>query len=169
MEPSAAIAQRLLKADHAVPAELIADTQSVRTGHHGLSKGFDGGKMIKGRKRHIIVDVMGLLLAVMVHSASIQERRGFKLLSFKIRHLLPNLKVIWVDGGYDGQPLQLWIKRWFNWIVETIKRNQDPLGFEVLPKRWVVERTFGRTGRGMRVPRIEVRLVWKISSFKQRL
>jgi len=70
---------------------LIADTQSIKTGHHGLSKGFDGGKLIKGRKRPIIVDVMGLLLVVMVHSASIQERRGFKLLSFKIRHLFPNL------------------------------------------------------------------------------
>ena len=88
------------------------------------------------------------------------------MLSFKIRHLFPNLKVIWVDGGYDGQPLQLWVQRWFNWVVETIHSNQDPLGFEVLPKRWVVERTFGRTGRGMRVPRIEVRLVWKVSSFK---
>ncbi len=54
---------------------------------------------------------MGLLLVVMVHSASIQERRGFKLLSFKIRHLFPNLKVIWVDGGYDGQPLQFWVKQ----------------------------------------------------------
>ncbi len=75
-----------------------------------------------------------------------QERRGFKLLSFKIRHLFPNLKVIWVDGGYDGQPLQLWVKRWFNWVVETIKRNQDTKGFEVLPKRWVVERTFGLQG-----------------------
>ena len=133
------------------PSAAIADTQSVRTGHHGVSKGFDGGKLIKGRKRHIIVDVMGLLLAVMVHSASIQERRGFKMLSFKIRHLFPKLKVIWVDGGYDGQPLQLWVKRWFNWVVETIKRNQDTKGFEVLPKRWVVERTFGWFGRYRRL------------------
>ena len=133
------------------PSAAIADTQSIRTGHHGIDKGFDGGKLIKGRKRHIIVDVMGLLLAVMVHSASIQERRGFKLLCFKIRHLFPNLKVIWVDGGYDGQPLQLWVQRWFNWIVETIKRNQDTKGFEVLPKRWVVERTFGWFGRYRRL------------------
>ncbi len=94
---------------------------------------------------------MGLLLAVMVHSASIQERRGFKLLLFKIRHLFPNLKVIWVDGGYDGQPLQLWVKRWFKWVVETIHSNQDPLGFEVLPKRWVVEGTFGWFGRYRRL------------------
>ena len=143
IEPSAAISKR--------SASRCADTQSIRTGHHGLFKGFDGGKLIKGRKRHIIVDVMGLLLVVMVHSASIQERRGFKLLSFKIRHLFPNLKVIWVDGGYDGQPLQLWVKRWFDWIVETIKRNQDPLGFEVVPKRWVVERTFGWLGRYRRL------------------
>ena len=133
------------------PSAAIADTQSIRTGEHGLSKGFDGGKLIKGRKRHIIVDVMGLLLAVMVHSASIQERRGFKLLSFQIRHSFPNLKIIWVDGGYDGQPLKVWVKRWFNWIIETIKRNQDTKGFEVLPKRWVVERTFGWFGRYRRL------------------
>ncbi len=133
------------------PTAAIADTQSIKTGYHGLSKGFDGGKLIKGRKRHVIVDVMGLLLAVMVHSASIQERRGFKLLSFKIRHLFPKLKVIWVDGGYDGQPLKLWVQRWFNWLVETIQRNQDTKGFEVLPKRWVVERTFGWFGRYLRL------------------
>ena len=72
-------------------------------------------------------DFLDELTYFMVHSASIQERRGFKLLSFKIRHLFPNLKVIWVDGGYDGQPLQLWVQRWFNWVVETIHSNQDPL------------------------------------------
>ncbi len=76
------------------------------------SKGFDGGKLVKGRKRHIIVDVMGLLLAVIVHSAGIQERRGLKFLLFKIRHSFPRLTLIWADGGYDGQPLQVWIKRW---------------------------------------------------------
>ena len=94
---------------------------------------------------------MGLLLAVMVHSASIQERRGFKLLSFKIRHLFPQLSLIWVDGGYDGQPLKTWVERWFDWVVETVKRNQDTKGFEVLPKRWVVERTFGWFGRYRRL------------------
>ncbi|MDJ0902558.1 MAG: transposase [Xenococcus sp. MO_188.B8] len=104
--------------------------------------------LLKGENATSHVDVMGLLLAVMVHSASIQERKGFNLLSFRIRHRFPNLKIIWVDGGYDGQPLKVWVQRWFNWIVETIHSNQDPLGFEVLPKRWVVERTFGRTGRG---------------------
>ena len=133
------------------PSAAIADTQSVPTGHHGLGKGFDGGKLIKGRKRHILVDVMGLLLAVMVHSAGIQERRGFKLLLFKIRHLFPRLRLIWVDGGYEGQPLQNWVKRWFSWIVETIKRNEDTQGFEVLPRRWVVERTFGWFGRYRRL------------------
>ncbi len=133
------------------PSAGIADPQSIPTGHHGLFKGFDGGKLIKGRKRHILVDVMGLLLAVLVHSASIQERRGFKLLSFQIRHRFPQLKLIWVDGGYDGQPLQLWVKRWFNWVVETIKRNQNTQGFEVLPRRWVVERTFGWFGRYRRL------------------
>ena len=66
------------------PSAAIADTQSIRTGQHELYKGFDGGKLIKGRKRYIIVDVMGLLLVVMVHSASIQERRGFKLSNTRV-------------------------------------------------------------------------------------
>ena len=72
----------------------ITETQSIRTGHHGLDKGFDDGKLIKRRKRHIVVDVIGLLLAVAVQSTSIQEVRSFKLLLFKIRYLFPKLKVI---------------------------------------------------------------------------
>ena len=94
---------------------------------------------------------MGLLLAVMVHSASIQERKGLKFLWFKIRHLFPNLKLMWVDGGYDGQPLQLWVKRWFNGVRETIKRNRNTQGLEVLAKPWVVERTCGWFGRYRRL------------------
>ncbi len=142
---------RVIAGRNVEPSAAIADTQSVPTGHHGLSKGFDGGKLVKGRKRHIMVDVMGLLLTVMVHSAAIQERRGFKLLLFRIRHLFPRLSLIWVDGAYDGQPLQTWVKHWFDWLVETIKRNENTQGFEVLPRRWVVERTFGWFGRYRRL------------------
>ena len=77
--------------------------------------------------------------------------RGFKLLLFRIRHLFPRLSLIWVDGAYDGQPLQSWVKHWFDWLVETIKRNENTQGFEVLPRRWVVERTFGWFGRYRRL------------------
>jgi putative transposase len=133
------------------PSAGIVDCQSIATDNHGLEKGFDGGKLIKGRKRHIIVDVMGLLLAVMVHGAGIQERRGLKFLLFKIRHQFPLLKLIWADGGYDGQPLQKWMKRWFDRIIQVVKRNEDVIGFEVLPRRWVVERTFAWFGRYRRL------------------
>lgn len=133
------------------PSAGIVDSQSVATGDHGIEKGFDGGKLVKGRKRHIIVDVMGLLLGVMVHSARIQERRGLKFLLFKIRHRFPRLSLIWADGGYDGQPLQVWMQRWFKWVIEVVKRNQDTKGFEVLPRRWVVERTFAWFGRYRRL------------------
>ena len=135
------------------PSAGIVDSQSVATGGHGIGKGFDGGKLVKGRKRHIIVDVMGLLLAVIVHSARTQERKGLKFLLFKIRHRFPQLNLIWADGGYGGQPLQLWMKRWFKRVIEVVKRNQETKGFKVLPRRWVVERTY-------------VCMVWKIPSSK---
>ena len=81
-----------------------------------------------------------MLLCLLVHSADIQDRDGAKLLFFKIRHKLPKLKVVWADGGYTGK-LEDWVRRFFNWKLEIIKRN-DTDGFKVLPKRWIVERTF---------------------------
>ena len=80
-----------------------------------------------------------------------KREEALKCSRSRFPHLFPKLKVIWVDGGYDGQPLQLWVKRWFNWVVETIHSNQDLLEFEVLPQRWVVEHTFDWFRRYLRL------------------
>ena len=104
--------------------------------------GFDAGKKIKGRKRHIAVDTMGLLLAVVVHSAGIQDRDGAKLVCMKLLGVFPRLRLIWADGGYAGE-LIAWVATFGNWVLEIVKRSDNPKGFVVLPRRWVVERTFG--------------------------
>ncbi len=114
--------------------------------------GYDAGKKIKGRKRHIIVDTEGLLLKVVVHSANIQDRDGALLLLAGLRSLYPWLAVVWADGAYRGQRLdQLFANR--RWRLEVVKRPNDACGFVVLPRRWVVERTLGWLGRSRRLAR----------------
>ena len=89
---------------------------------------------------------MGLLLMVVVHAANIQDRDGAKLVLEKARGRFPRLKLIWADGGYAGK-LIVWVKQTCGWVLEIVKRNADLKGFHVLPRRWVVERTFGWLGR----------------------
>ena len=96
---------------------------------------------MKGRKRHILVDTMGLLLSVVVHSAGIQDRNGAKLVFEKARDRFPRMKCIWADGGYAGQLLE-WLQTLSDWILKIVKRPKDAKGFTLLPRRWVVERTF---------------------------
>lgn len=103
--------------------------------------GYDAGKKIKGIKRHIIVDVLGLLIGIVVHSAAIQDRDGAKLLLLRVKGRLPRVKLIWADGGYTGKLIE-WVKDETSWTLEIVKRN-EPHAFKVLPKRWIVERTFG--------------------------
>jgi putative transposase len=120
----------------------IIDSQSVKTSEEGAGeRGFDAGKKVNGRKRHILVDTLGLLLAVKVHAASIQDRDGAKLLFETCRHRLPRLFLIWADGGYRGK-LITWVAINCLWVLEVVKRSDDVTGFQVLPRRWVVERTF---------------------------
>ena len=104
-------------------------------------RGYDGGKKTKGRKRHIAVDVMGWPLAVAVHSAGISESRGAHLVLIRLFLVLPHLLKILVDGGYK-QGLLDWGKAMFGYVLEVVKRPDLPT-FKVLPKRWIVERTFG--------------------------
>ena len=97
---------------------------------------------MRGRKRHIVVDTLGLLLAVAVHPANIQDRDGAKLVLEGMVGQYPRLKVIWADGAYGGKLVQ-WAKEMGGWSLELVRRPSGQRTFQVLPRRWVVERTFG--------------------------
>ena len=105
---------------------------------------------MKGRKRHIVVDTMGLLLAVVVHPADIQDRDGAKLVLQRLLGRFPRLKLIWADGAYAGK-LVRWAKRKGGWLLELVRRPAQQRTFQVLPRRWVVERTLGWLGRNRRL------------------
>jgi putative transposase len=105
---------------------------------------------VKGRKRHLLVDTVGLGLKSVVHAADIQDRDGAKLLLEAVKGLLPRLMLIWADGGYAGQLIG-WVKEVCGWALEIVKRNDDQTGFVVLPRRWVVERTLAWLGRYRRL------------------
>lgn len=124
------------------PSAAIIDSQSVKTTQLGGERGYDGGKQINGRKRHILVDTMGLLLMVIVTAASLPERQGGLLVFFKALKNFRNIKLIWADGGYAGEDFTKFVKQKCRWILEIVKRNDDVKGFKLLPRRWVVERTF---------------------------
>jgi putative transposase len=112
--------------------------------------GYDAAKHIKGRKRHILVDTNGLLLAVVVHSAKIQDRDGAKLLLAGCKDCFPRLSLIWADGGYRGQLIE-WVKQECGWTLQIVEKPAEQKGFLVLPRRWVVERTFAWLGRYRRL------------------
>ncbi len=119
------------------------DSQTVKATRTSGQRGYDAGKKINGVKRHILVDTLGLLLAVVVHAANIQDRDGAKLVfaKAKLSGPWPRLERVWADGGYAGK-LIAWVDSCCQWILEIVKRNDDVKGFKLLPKRWVVERTF---------------------------
>ena len=133
---------RLGDGREATPSLACIDSQSVKTTESAGSRGFDGGKKIKGRKRHIMVDTLGLVIGVVVHTANIGERAGAKLLLKSLKTPLMRLKKILVDAGYSGPEMTDWVKDNFNWLWEVSKRPDKQKGFVVESKRWVVERTF---------------------------
>ncbi len=126
------------------------ESQSVKTTETPGLRGYDAGKKVKGRKRHILVDTMGLLLMVVVHTANIQDRDGGKLVLEKVKGTFSRLILIWADGGYVGQLVD-WAKEVCGWVLEIVKRSDDVKGFQVLPHRWIVERTFGWLSRYRRL------------------
>ena len=101
-------------------------------------------------KRHIVVDTLGLILAVVVHAANVQDRDGAKRVITQLKGLFPRLRLIWADGGYAGKLID-WVKEFAGWVLQIVKRTDDMKGFVVLPRRWGVERTFGWLGRCRRL------------------
>lgn len=97
-----------------------------------------------------MVDTLGLLIAVVVHAANIQDRDGAKLVIAKLKGICPRLELIWADGGYAGKLIE-WVKEFGSWALEIVKRCDDVAGFKILPRRWVVERTFGWLGKYRRL------------------
>lgn len=128
------------------PSVAIIDSQSIRTAEGGDYRGYDAGKKITGRKRHIAVDTLGLICAVVVHAAHWQDQEGAHLVAQELRGF-PRLKVLFGDSAYGRSGFPQWVAARFGWIVQTVSRPVQAAGFVVLPKRWIVERTFAWLAR----------------------
>jgi putative transposase len=126
---------------HKHPTAGCLDSQSVKTTSIPGVRGFDKGKLVNGRKRHVLVDTLGLLMAVAVTAASVQDPEGARLLLARLGGACKKLRLIWADGGYRGRLLD-WVAQHFPFRLRPVLRPKEQKGFAVLPRRWVVERTF---------------------------
>ncbi len=156
---------------HPQPSAGIVASQSIKTTGVGGARGYDGGKKVNGRKRHLLVDTQGWVLNAVVHPADIIDRDGIKLLLSDIKDRLPRLGHVWLDAGYNGEDKgKDWVERTLGWTTEIVRHPRKithvwappdaviawdtllpPSGFRVLPRRWVVERTFSWCSQSRRL------------------
>ena len=134
----------------ASPSAGVIDSQSVKTTEAGGPRGYDAGKKINGRKRHLLTDTLGLPVAAVVHPADIQDRDGAPIVLGTARFLYPWLRHVFADGGYGGAKLSAALDKIGRWRLAIVKRSTQT-GFVVLPRRWVVERTLAWLNRNRRL------------------